>query len=76
MGTKRLASWPEITIKPDLTAEDRKAESPYFKEHQSLISSGLKQQFIMISDIIFVNNEKCRFIFDGDLKTVQILSNT
>ena len=75
MGRKRLASRPEITIKPDLAAEDRKAESLYFKEHWSLISSGNKKQDIRISDnFISVNNEKYGSIFDGAFKSAKILS--
>ena len=42
MARKKLATRPKITIKPDMSAEDRRTESLLLKERRSLIDAGTK----------------------------------
>jgi len=56
---KNLASHPGISIKPDLSPAQRKAESILLKERRSLINSGVAKEDIKIKgNALLVNKAK------------------
>lgn len=66
MARKKLATRPNITIKPDMTAEDRRIESLLLKERRSLIDAGTKRSDIKIQgNEILVRKKRHGAIIEG-----------
>ena len=58
-GRSKLSTQPGITIKPDLSREDRAIESVLLKERRSLIDSGTERRLIKIKgSVLYLNNKK------------------
>ena len=55
----KLADMPGISIKPDMSKEQRKVESVLLYERRKLIQSGIVSKCIRLKgDSLFVNNKK------------------
>ena len=63
----KLSSIPGISIKPDMTKEQRKIESILLRERWILIQSGVHRRCIRLrGDSIFVNNKKHGSVADNE----------
>ena len=68
---RNLSSIPGISIKPDLSPEDRRTESLLLKERRSLIASGVDRKVIKIrGSTLFVNNVKHGCVVNSVLKVI------
>lgn len=66
MARKNLAVRPDIRIKPDLSAEERKKESLLLMERRSLIDAGVERKDIRMSgNSIYVKKKKYGSIEHG-----------
>ena len=73
---KKLATTPGISIKPDLSPEDRKVESLLLKERRSLIHSGVDRKEIKIKgNTLLVNKEKHGHVINSTFERISRLSN-
>lgn len=58
-GRRKLSTKPHITIKPDLSPEERKVEQLLLKERRTLIQSGAERNTIKIrGSSLYVKNQK------------------
>ena len=54
----KLASNPGISIKPDMTPQERVTESTLLREHRQLINSGIERRSIKIRGNVLIVNKK------------------
>ena len=58
-GRKKLASRPDIVIKPDMTPDERKIEQLLLREHKLLIQSGTERRVIKLrGSSLYVDDNK------------------
>lgn len=66
---RNLASLPGISIKPDLTPEERKVESLLLKERRSLIDAGVERRDIQLKgNSLLVNKAKHGYVVNSEFK--------
>ena len=72
----KLASTPGITIRPDLTKQERATESLLLKEQRLFINAGTEKKKIKIrGNTLFVNNTKFGSVTNSEfLRTISSLS--
>lgn len=71
-----LSSRPGISIKPDLSPEERTIESLLLKERRSLINSGINSSCIKIrGNILFLNKNKHGTIVDSMFQHLPLISD-
>ena len=72
MQRKKLSSRTGITIKPDMSLEDRKVESLLLKHRRFLINEGVERSAIKIrGNSIFVNRNKICMVVDPTFQECQ-----
>ena len=77
LSSKRSITSSEITIKPDMTYEERKTETVLLKERRTLINQGVERKHIRLrGNSIYVNNKLHGTVQNFELSKQQLPMDT